>query len=74
MAPSLAADLADGALAFARSHGYSLLDRPMVALRSDPAVQAGRLAATVMTWMMPAGNLHFETVRPPHSLAEAAED
>ena len=41
MAPSLAADLADGALAFARSHGYSLLDRPMVALRPDPAVQAG---------------------------------
>lgn len=40
----------------------------------DPAVQAGRLAATVMTWMMPAGNLHFEKVRPPHSLAEAAED
>lgn len=41
MAPSLAADLADGALAFARSHGYSLLDRPMVALRPDPAVEHG---------------------------------
>ena len=35
MAPSLAADLADSALAFARSHGYSLLDRPMVALRAE---------------------------------------
>ena len=40
-APSLAADLADGALAFARGHGYSLLDRPTVALRSDPSVEAG---------------------------------
>ena len=41
MAPSLAADLADRALAFARSHGYSLLDRPTVALRPDPAVEVG---------------------------------
>ena len=41
MAPSLAADLADGALAFARSHGYSLLDRPIVALRPDPTVEVG---------------------------------
>jgi Protein of unknown function (DUF3662)/FHA domain len=40
-APSLAADLADGALAFARSHGYSLLGRPTVALRADPTVQTG---------------------------------
>jgi hypothetical protein len=40
-APSLAADLADGALAFARGHGYSLLDRPTVALRSDASVEAG---------------------------------
>jgi len=41
MAPSLAADLADSALAFARSHGYSLLDRPMVALRPDSHVEHG---------------------------------
>ena len=41
MAPSLAADLADGALAFARAHGYSLLDRPTVALRPDPSVEVG---------------------------------
>jgi FHA domain-containing protein len=43
-APSLAADLADGALAFARGHGYSLLDRPTVALRSDPSVELGDIA------------------------------
>ncbi len=27
----------------------------------DPAVQAGRLAVEVMTWMVPAGNVRFET-------------
>ncbi|MEU4288879.1 YciI family protein [Kribbella sp. NPDC026596] len=41
---------------------------------ADPAVRAGRLAVHVMTWMMPAGNLTFAKVRPPHSLAEAMED
>ena len=40
----------------------------------DPAVQAGRLAAVATTWMVPAGNVHFEQVSAPRSLAEAAED
>ena len=40
----------------------------------DPAVRAGRLAAVVTTWMVPAGNVHFEKVSAPRSLAEAAED
>lgn len=40
-APSMAANLADGALAFARAHGYTILDRPTVSLRSDPRVAAG---------------------------------
>ena len=40
----------------------------------DPAVRAGRLAAEVMTWMVPAGNVRFEKVPGPRSLAEAAED
>ena len=43
-------------------------------VEADPAVLAGRLSAEVMTWMMPAGNLQFAKVRPPHSLAEASED
>ncbi len=42
-APSLAADLADSALAFARGHGYTLLDRPTVALRADPTVEVGAI-------------------------------
>ena len=40
-APDLAPSLADGALAFARSHGYTLLDRPIVTLRPDPTVPPG---------------------------------
>lgn len=40
----------------------------------DPAVQAGRLAVQVMTWMVPAGNLRFEDVPAPRSTADAAED
>lgn len=39
--PDLASDLADGALAFARRHGYSLLDRPTVTLRPDATVASG---------------------------------
>ena len=37
-------------------------------------MQAGRLAVEVMTWMVPAGNVHFEKVSAPRSLAEADED
>jgi uncharacterized protein YciI len=40
----------------------------------DPAVRAGRLAVQVMTWMVPAGNIHFDNVPAPRSMAEAAED
>lgn len=42
--PDLAADLADGALAFARHHGYTLLDRPIVTIRPDPSVHASDVA------------------------------
>ena len=41
---------------------------------ADPAVRIGRLAVTVMTWMMPAGNLQFTKVRAPRSIAEAMAD
>jgi len=36
-------------------------------------VRAGRLAVEVMTWMVPAGNVRFESVRAPRSMTEAAE-
>jgi uncharacterized protein len=40
----------------------------------DPAVRAGRLAVEVMAWMVPAGNVRFQNVPAPRSMAEAAED
>lgn len=41
--------------------------------RTDPAVLAGRLTVEVMTWTMPAGNVRFENVPHPRSMAEAME-
>jgi hypothetical protein len=40
----------------------------------DPLVQAGRLAVEVMSWMVPAGNVRFQNVPVPRSMAEAAGD
>jgi hypothetical protein len=47
--PSLAADLADAALGFARGHGYHLADRPTVALIADSTIETGdvRVAASL---------------------------
>jgi hypothetical protein len=46
-APGLAASLADGALAFARAHGYTLLDRPTVTLRADHRIERGGVGVDV---------------------------
>ena len=40
---TLATDLAEGALAFARAHHYTLVDRPRVDLVADPAVGKGEI-------------------------------
>ena len=68
MAPSLAADLADSALAFARSHGYSLLDRPMVALRPDPQVEHGDIVVDAADPTVRVSHV------APESKATGAED
>jgi hypothetical protein len=82
------ADLQDRGLVLARGpltnqdderlRGFSIwsTDPPTARAHAeaDPAVQAGRLAVEVMTWMMPAGNLQFSRVRPPRSIAEATAD
>lgn len=54
--PSLAADLADAALGFARGHGYHLADRPTVALIADSTVEAGdvRVAASLDSTARPS--------------------
>lgn len=61
-----------------RFRGFSIWSVDPATVRAhaeaDPAVQAGRLAVNVMTWMMPTGNLHFTQVRGPRSIAEATAD
>jgi hypothetical protein len=37
----------------------------------DPAVKAGRLTPVALTWMVPAGIVHFEPGRLPRSIADA---
>jgi hypothetical protein len=44
--PNLAADLADAALAFARGHAYTLVDRPTVALVAGAGVRPGDVLVT----------------------------
>jgi hypothetical protein len=44
MQASLATELADGALTFARAHHYTLVDRPRVELRPDPHVERTDIA------------------------------
>lgn len=44
---SLAAYLADGALAFARAHGYRLAGRPTVSIHADPTTGRGDPVVTV---------------------------
>lgn len=39
--PTLAPDLADAALGYARSHSYTLAERPVVGLIEDPSVDSG---------------------------------
>lgn len=39
----VAADLASGALRFARAHGYALRERPRVTLHADPAMRPGEV-------------------------------
>ena len=55
-APQLASALADSALAFARAHGYTLLDRPAVSLRSDPHVVTGDIVVELGPEGPPSGS------------------
>jgi hypothetical protein len=60
--PDLAASLADSALAYARAHAYTLLERPSVTLRADPSVEGGDIevdapSAAAMSAGAAAGSL-----------------
>jgi hypothetical protein len=47
--PTLAPDLADAALGFARSHGFTLSQRPTVGLVEDPTVATGDIRVVATT-------------------------
>jgi hypothetical protein len=57
-----------------RALGIWRLEAEQVSERvaADPLVQAGRLAATVLPWMVPSGAISFPPGRLPRSRAEAA--
>jgi hypothetical protein len=81
----VAAELASGALTFARSHGYALRDRPRVTLQPDPALRPGEVevdssltpsrAALVGEQPPDAGTRVFEVpvVRAPDVVIEVRE-
>lgn len=58
-----------------RYRGFTVLSvnpqRARELYNEDPAVKAHRLEFTAMTWMVPAGNVRFEAVAHPRSMAEA---
>jgi len=68
--------LAAGPLAHARYRGLSIWsvdpERVQVLREQDPAVRAGRLAATVVRWMVPGETVAFSPTRLPRSVAEVA--
>ena len=74
IADALALELADGAFAFARAHGYLLRDRPHVAIRADASVEAGDVVVDA-TFGEPPGDAatgHTRLYVPPTVEAPAA--
>ncbi|PWR10331.1 hypothetical protein DKT68_09295 [Micromonospora acroterricola] len=59
-----------------RLRGFVVLsiapDEARTLYANDPAVRAGRLAVQVMSWLVPEGNVRFESVPMPQSMLEAA--
>jgi uncharacterized protein len=69
--------LAAGPLQHERFRGLSILnvepERALELKRQDPAVRAGRLAAEVMTWIVPGRAVAFSPASFPCSIAEAED-
>jgi hypothetical protein len=61
IASSLVAELADDALAFARRHAYTVLDRPRVDLVADPSVDAGEIRVAT-GWIDRAGRRDADAI------------
>jgi hypothetical protein len=64
MTESLASELADGALVFARTRHYMLVDRPRVALLADPAVDRADIRV-VARFADPIAGAARSTADPP---------
>jgi hypothetical protein len=67
MTDSLASELADGALVFARARRYTLVDRPRVDLLSDPTVERSDIRVTARY----ADPMPGRVDRVPHELDQA---
>jgi pSer/pThr/pTyr-binding forkhead associated (FHA) protein len=72
IAASLVAELADGALAFARRHAYTVLDRPRVDLVADPAVEPGEIRVAA-GWIDRAGRRDADALRAEDAPASGIE-
>jgi hypothetical protein len=71
--PTLAPDLADVALAFARSHGFTLSQRPTVGLVEDPRVATGDIRVVATTASAPPRTGEAtDTDAPSHRPEETA--
>lgn len=64
MTTSLASELADGALVFARSRHYTLVDRPRVDLLGDPTVERADIRVTAR-FADPIAGHERRDLRPP---------
>ncbi|HEU4672229.1 MAG TPA: DUF3662 and FHA domain-containing protein [Candidatus Limnocylindrales bacterium] len=73
VAASLVAELADAALAFARRHAYTVLDRPRVDLVSDPAVDPGEIRVAA-GWVDRAGRHGDEALRADRATVDRDAD
>ncbi len=65
MTTSLASELADGALVFARSRHYTLVDRPRVDLLSDPTVERADIRV-IARFADPIAGHERRDLRPAH--------
>ena len=70
---TLAAELADGALVFARAHRYTLVDRPRVELVSDPAIDRADIVVRAR-FADPVVERAAEAHAPPAGSAGSPED
>jgi pSer/pThr/pTyr-binding forkhead associated (FHA) protein len=70
---TLATELADGALAFARTHRYTLVDRPRVDLVADPGVPKGEIRVGAR-FAERQSVLRRVRTEAPHRLAPTPDD